>query len=82
MKVREVRASYGLTVNAGNYNSERVEVSLTGELEPDEITDRATEELISTARHRVYEQLRRSDNPNVRRFVEPRESESVDDTPF
>jgi hypothetical protein len=76
MRVTEVRASYGLTVNAGNYNSERLEVSLTGELAPDEITDRVIEELISTARHSVISRLAKSDNPNVRRYFEgPSEEE-------
>jgi len=41
MKTREVRVSYGITVNLGSYESGRVEAGIVADLEPGETEEQA-----------------------------------------
>jgi hypothetical protein len=56
--VREVSVEYGRTVNLGNFESERLAVSLTETVHPDEAHETVARELITEARAIVQGRLR------------------------
>ena len=63
MQVREISVSYGLTVNTGNYESERVDVGATITLSPGESEDQAVDKFMAWAKARCYQARHVIKNP-------------------
>lgn len=62
-QVKEISVSYGLTVNTGNYESERVDVGATITLSPGESEDQVVEKFIAWAKARCYQARHAIKNP-------------------
>jgi hypothetical protein len=45
-KTKEVEVSYGLTINTGSYNSERIDLSMRVILEPDDEEDQVVNDYL------------------------------------
>ena len=57
MRARQLTFSRGATINTGSYNSERVDVSLTVELEDDDIKEEVFLTMRSWVKARVAEEV-------------------------
>ena len=54
MEVKEVTVSYGLTVNTGNFNSERIDVGATVSLSPGEDENQVADKFLTWAKQKCY----------------------------
>lgn len=45
-KTKEIEVSYGLTINTGNYESERIDLSMRVTLEPDDEEDQVVNDYL------------------------------------
>jgi len=59
MIVKQIAVSYGRTINLGNFNSARLECTMTADLEDAENTNEAALELWEQARDQVKGQCER-----------------------
>jgi hypothetical protein len=57
MKVTEITVSLGRTVNLGNYENVKLEVSMTAECEPNEPANKCFDELYQQVRSNLYAKL-------------------------
>ena len=57
MRVTEVSVKVGRTINCGSYESARVEVQMTAELDKDDDKDIVFEELYQDARAKLYRKI-------------------------
>lgn len=54
-KINEIKASYGLTKNLGNFESLRLDITLSATLENGEDIDQAWGELLKEARQKLMD---------------------------
>lgn len=54
-KTKEIEISYGLTINTGNYNSERVDLSMRVTLEPGDEEDQVVTDYLAYLRDKCSE---------------------------
>lgn len=55
MKIKEIRASFSFTKNLGNFESLKVEVGVSGELEPGDNVEEAFQEAFEMVKEEVRE---------------------------
>lgn len=70
MRVTQVTVSYGATVNLGNYESLRADVSLTVDVQSGEDEVDAANVAMDTARRLLHGQLMESGNRAVHKWIE------------
>ena len=54
MQVKEISISYGLTINTGSFNSERVDVGATVSLSSGETEEEVTDKFLLWAKQKCY----------------------------
>ena len=54
-KTKEIEIGYGLTINTGNYNSERVDLSMRVTLEPDDEEDQVVNDYLDYLKGKCQE---------------------------
>lgn len=57
MELKEITVSVGRTVNLGNFESLRIDVSATATLTPDDVADEKRGELSNWLRHHVQKTI-------------------------
>jgi len=56
MKVKELTISHSLTINMGNYESEKIEISKTVKIEDNDDVEKVEKELLSGIRKALYKE--------------------------
>lgn len=72
MRIKEVSVSYGRTKNLGNYESLRIDVQLTAEIEPGEPSQELIEDLQAMVKKKAEEMLERKQTKaqTIKEFME------------